>query len=458
MLSTQEPHKIYRFIVHACKYHAEKLLNKKIEIQKIRFSKFPSYKFIFFFTFFIFSGKIFSRKARLDVEYSQVNIGRFILGSVFTDFSSYTSKTKYFYNYLKNFYIAGKFIRTANELEKKKNFECIYIDHCGSMNGILFSLLSKNKIVYTNNYPKNIFATKKKISSFNGLYEDRLRISKTKNFNNQKSKQRAKKVLKKLSHNPEIIPWMKGTYFNKFNKIQNIDQYEYIVYTHSFTDGQLWFGNDGFQNSFDWLIFTLDNLERNNKKTLIKCHPNYFNKDFGATSEWDKKIFNKIHEKYLNNKNFYFIREPIRNENLSKSLNKKKCIAITHHGNVVLEMGFLGFKVISSAATFCSDKFKISNIWSNQKEYYQLLNKKNSQLKNCKVSDLYQLVNELFFDKNSYYGINSIDKVIKKNINKNYSKILYKNNKLNFDSKIFDKIDYKIYEKIAKDLSKNITF
>jgi len=114
MLSTQEPHKIYRFIVHACKYHAEKLLNKKIEIQKIRFSKFPSYKFIFFFTFFIFSGKIFSRKARLDVEYSQVNIGRFILGSVFTDFSSYTSKTKYFYNYLKNFYIAGKFIRTAN--------------------------------------------------------------------------------------------------------------------------------------------------------------------------------------------------------------------------------------------------------------------------------------------------------------------------------------------------------
>ena len=150
--------------------------------------------------------------------------------------------------------------------------------------------------------------------------------------------------------------------------------------------------------------------------------------------------------------------EPIRNENLSKSLNKKKCVAITHHGNVVLEMGFLGFKVISSGATFCSNKFKISNIWNNQKEYYQLLNKKNSQLKNCNVNDLYQLVNELFFDKNSYYGVNSIDKVIKRNISKNYSKILFKNNKLNFNSKIFEKINFKIYEKIAKDLSKNITF
>ena len=82
-------------------------------------------------------------------------------------------------------------------------------------------------------------------------------------------------------------------------------------------------------------------------------------------------------------------------------------------------MGFLGFKVISSAErTFCSDKFKISNIWSNQKEYHQLLNKKNSQLKDCNIADLYQLVNELFFDKNSYYGLNSIDKVIKRNISK----------------------------------------
>lgn len=120
MLSTREPQKIYRFIVHACKYHAENFFNKKIEIKKIKFSKFPSYKFLFFFIFFILSGKIFSKKERLDVEYSQVNIGRFILGSVFTDFSSYTSKIKYFYNYLKNFYIAGKFIRTANELKKKK--------------------------------------------------------------------------------------------------------------------------------------------------------------------------------------------------------------------------------------------------------------------------------------------------------------------------------------------------
>ena len=51
-----------------------------------------------------------------------------------------------------------------------------------------------------------------------------------------------------------------------------------MVYAHSFTDGQLWFGNDGFENSFDWLKFTLNNLESRNKITLIKCHTNYFRK------------------------------------------------------------------------------------------------------------------------------------------------------------------------------------
>ena len=121
-------------------------------------------------------------------------------------------------------------------------------------------------------------------------------------------------------------------------------------------------------------------------------------------------------------------------------------------------MSYLGFKVISSQASFCSKKFQISNIWNGRAEYSKQLYKKHNKLKKCNTKDLYQLVNELFFDKNSYYGINSIDKVFKKFISKKHSKVLFKNNKLNFQSKVFYKIEEKNNYKIAKKLSQNINF
>ena len=32
-------------------------------------------------------------------------------------------------------------------------------------------------------------------------------------------------------------------------------------------------GFDGFETTYDWLIFTLDFLKKNNKKAIIKGHP-----------------------------------------------------------------------------------------------------------------------------------------------------------------------------------------
>ena len=60
----------------------------------------------------------------------------------------------------------------------------------------------------------------------------------------------------------------------KFINLENHDfsKYEYVVYAHSFTDGQLVYGNDEFENTYDWLDFTLKNLSRLNKKVLIKAH------------------------------------------------------------------------------------------------------------------------------------------------------------------------------------------
>ena len=48
--------------------------------------------------------------------------------------------------------------------------------------------------------------------------------------------------------------------------------------------------------------------------------------------------------------------------------------------------------------------------------------------------------------------------MIKKHLNKNYSKKLIKNNRLDFDSSYFNKLDQLTIDKIAKSLAKNIIF
>ena len=54
--------------------------------------------------------------------------------------------------------------------------------------------------------------------------------------------------------------------------------YDYIVYAHSFTDAQLIYGADGFCSTLEWLIFTINELNRQNKKFIIKAHPNFFSR------------------------------------------------------------------------------------------------------------------------------------------------------------------------------------
>ena len=58
------------------------------------------------------------------------------------------------------------------------------------------------------------------------------------------------------------------------------------------------------------------------------------------------------------------LKDPIRNREL---LNKipKQTILISHHGSVVLESLFMGFKCIASAATFWNDQFnKLGHEWA----------------------------------------------------------------------------------------------
>ena len=60
------------------------------------------------------------------------------------------------------------------------------------------------------------------------------------------------------------------------NFFNNIKKFDYMnLSTFNVTNAQLIYGYDGFSNSYDWLDFTLKELNKTNKKVLIKSHPNF---------------------------------------------------------------------------------------------------------------------------------------------------------------------------------------
>lgn len=425
-LSTKSKDLLYSIIVDSCHKNAEKYLKKKLEFKKIVIKNNYNIYFFLYVFILIFSGLIFIKKIRIYLTFKGVEIGRFITAAVYRDYNSYISRLSFYKNFLYKLYYTGKIFKTADLLLKEK-FESVYLDHCGYLNGILYSIFSNsNKIIFTNNYPKSIYGIdfKKKKNFFFKKYENSLKLSKY-GLSNKKFLI-SRNVLKKLTKKNKILPWLSETKFSKFRNSEITQKVDYIIYAHSFTDGQLWFGNDDFENSYDWLEFTLNFFKNKNKKILIKAHPNYFNKNLGNIAFYDKKIFDLLINKFDKNKNFYFLREPVFNLDLLNYLSNKT-IAITHHGSVTLELAFLGLKSISSNSTFFfSEHFKISNFWKSKEEYLCQLNKNWKELNYPKKNDLYRLAYQLFINDNNFYGKNSFAKITAKVLRTNFLKLYSK--------------------------------
>ena len=72
---------------------------------------------------------------------------------------------------------------------------------------------------------------------------------------------------------------MKSIKFKKNNR--KFEKITHLIYAHSFTDGQMLYGYDGFINVYDWLIFTINELSKNkNNKIMIKAHPFFLTQNF----------------------------------------------------------------------------------------------------------------------------------------------------------------------------------
>ena len=176
-----------------------------------------------------------------------------------------------------------------------------------------------------------------------------------------------KNILQELEYEIDIYApesYMLTTKPTQLRKV--LRKYDYIIYTHSFTDAQLIFGQSAFVNTLDWLLFTIQKLLNNRKKIIIKCHPSFWDKF--EHNVYDRFIFKKCLSKYFNNPNILILDKAYSNKSLINHLNDK-CIAITHHGTVSLEMIQNKFKVISSNCNIWEQSYQLTNCWSSKEDY-----------------------------------------------------------------------------------------
>ena len=447
-LVVREPTGPYKFLMKAAKIHSEKLVNEKLNLQVNKSHKID-FMGIFYLIKIIFKTNFFSKKKIMSIKYEEYNLSRYTIPEIYKNFNSYLYSFSFFYESVKYFYTNLIILRNIIKIDKS-DIKAAFIDHGMYRNGLIISVLSKKKIpIYTLGYPKGLlYYVNKNKKLLN--YENIIQIKKTKKLNN-KQIIKAKASIKKILNKTETIPWMSAIKFVKENKKYN--EITHLIYAHSFTDGQMLYGYDGFINVYDWLEFTINELIKDkNNKILIKAHPSFFHAKFpNKQMIYDRKLFFRIISKYENNTNINFIKEPTKNINLLNRLNKKT-ILISHHGSAILEGLFLNFKCISSQATFWSPKFEVTNNWNSKITYKKLLIKDWKQLRSCKKNDLYNICYQLFCNPLSLYGKYFWQQIFSEEFNVSRSKMFEES------ARIFHKINIKKkkFERVVKKMSNKI--
>lgn len=419
--------KSYSYLVEAIKLDLKKKYNKDVNAYYFQNPKFKL-KSLLFVLKQVLILRIFDNEKIYKIEYKKIHIGQYSLARCLRNPNSYYSK------FFKILYILNYLIKSVNLVDYSFKIvqicDAIYIDHPMYLNGIVYSIFSKNKkIIYSNNAPKGLFVIDYSLKKNSKKIDikDSLKFSKKLFFKHNDIN------LKKINvffNNPKNIPWLRNTKFKKkFDLTKNLNNVEYIIYAHSFLDGVIFYGYDGFLDLRDWLEFTIEKLIKKNSKVIIKGHPNFYNNIFGEISRVDKYIFDKFISKYRNCNNLLFFNEAINNHFFLKNFSNKKTIIISHHGSITIEASIAGFKTICSNSTFWDNTFKISNQWNSRDSYNELLRKDWNDLKNVNSKDLMTLSNQVFAEKNDF-GNKLWTEVINKNLrhgNRPKNKILSKN-------------------------------
>lgn len=449
--TTKFPNNIYDIVVNSCKKDAEKKLNKSLKVFQLNLNKqIPSLKFTFYFIKIFLLGKIFLSKEFINLKYRGCSIGRHSLSTAWRNKKSYLNFLTLFYFKIKYFIISGSIIDSAFKHIDK--VEAVYVDHGVYLNGLIIQLFANNKkLIYQNVFPRGLHCQdcRKNKKKFFLEFEDLLILRKKEKSLSGKEKRIAENKIKKITTTPEIIPWIKGVRFKKLKDI-NFKNFTHVIYAHSFADGQLAWGTDGFLNVREWIEFTLEKLDIGNNKVYVKAHPNFKIRGyFNEACAMDIHIFSLIKNKFKYSKRLFFEDDPVKNLNLLKSINKKT-ILISHHGSAILEGAYKNFKNISSKATFWEEKLKIANQWKTKIEYEMILKKDWNDLKFADKDDLLKVCYLLYCNQYGHYGEKFWHDIISK-------KIKVSRSKLDKDIiKVFKSIDNRKKIQLINLLSNNI--
>ena len=418
--STRKLIGIYQIIVSSCKinYERQSKLNTKYIFQSNKIES-SFINFTFFFIKCLISTNFLSLKKLLYLKYKGIDLGRHTIAMTFRNPKSYTNLI--IQKYLITFNLFRSYDLILKTEKISKNVKSAFIDHAENINGLVLQIFLKRKIkIYQNAFPIGFFLFKSKSSKILS-YEKLFQYKREKKKLNSKIKKKSLNALRKFSSNPSM-PYILGTRF-KALKIKD-KNYSYLVYCHSFTDAQLHFGVDGFYNQKDWLEFTLNELSFSEKNILVKSHPNFYAKGYlNNSAYYDRKIYDKIRNKFRKFENISFLNSPIKNINVLKSLNNNKTIVIGHHTTALLEALALDFKCISSSATFWDKKMRLTNLFSSREEFSKLLKKDITFLKSHHSDDLIDISYKLLLNPKGYFGNKYIADFLAKKLSINRLKL-----------------------------------
>ena len=328
------------------------------------------------------------------LSFDSICIGRYAVATSYRSYNAYISRISFIVGYIKTLAKCGLY---ANAIKPMiPSIEAAYIDHAFYQNGVFYDLFARHGIaVYQNEYPYGLVRRNLGASE---TWEDALQVS-----NIKLSKQQllmGKRKLLKITKNTNKIPYM----LTKFDELRSIAKYDYIIYSHSFTDAQCSYGFDGgFNNIKDWLDFTLQQLK--NSKVCVKAHPAIYTEGYTSqVVEWDRRLFTELVEKYKGSPNIDFINYPVKNIDLLNNVDKST-ILISHHSNALLEGAILGFKCIAAKKGNWAN-FSLFNDWTSREGYAELLNQSRDDVEPVDEEELHKYCYALYYGEGSYFSPN----------------------------------------------------
>lgn len=182
------------------------------------------------------------------------------------------------------------------------------------------------------------------------------------------------------------------------------DETNVVVYVHSFADAQMERGWDGFRCASDWLLFTVEELQKRNSKTriFVKAHPNFFIGQSGWTApEFDRQIW-RVLEKEIQSR-CVVISGATPNKLFLNAFEPTNTVLISHHGNAIVEGAYMGFRTISSGMAIWGRNYSFSTNWLSKDDYLARIDaiERMPQLSEDDLASLTQFISDFYIRSSS---------------------------------------------------------